>query len=210
MHKVWCKSRSGTRMDELSSLEQILLAGRKLNTWVGGTWELGYLQSSLWMLSCVLSSLLEWAGSSELRHKLWAQPRVCLSPSTFCCCHLQRRVSWITPELGGNKKILIFTWKNLLSVPGLQQELGLKIRVGHSQLQGCICFQSLWQGCSFRKSINLNQIKLMCCHIYPVSLVVLHHVLAYKLHDRVIQGLPADTETNPHVKLPADVLFQLL
>lgn len=79
-----------------------------------------------------------------------------------------------------------------------------------SQLQGCICFQSLWQGCSLRKSINLNQIKLMCCHIYPISLVVLHHVLAYKLHDRVIQGLPADTETNPHVKLPADVLFQLL
>lgn len=28
-------------MDELSSLEQILLAGRKLNTWGGGTWGAG-------------------------------------------------------------------------------------------------------------------------------------------------------------------------
>lgn len=155
--------------------------------------------------------LLEWAGSRELRHTLWAQPRVCLSPSTFCCCHLQRRMSWITPELGENGKIPIFTWKKLVFCAWAAAEGGFEDQGGTlSQLQGCICFQSLRQGCSLRKSINLNQIELMCCHIYPVSLVVLHHVLACKLHDRVIQGLPADTETNPHVKLPADVLFQLL
>lgn len=71
-------------MDELSSLDQILLAGRKLNTWGGRTrGELGDLLSSLWILVCVPE--LHFGVGRELRHELWAQPPVChillLSPA---------------------------------------------------------------------------------------------------------------------------------
>ena len=45
--------------------------------------------------SMFLSSLSKSAGSSELRHKFQAQPHACLSPSTFCCRRLERRISWI-------------------------------------------------------------------------------------------------------------------
>lgn len=66
-------------------------------------------------------------------------------------------------------------WKEGKDCPELQQKVGL-MKIGavgvkqggmFSWLQGCICFQSLWQGCSLWRSINLNQIKLMCRHIYP-------------------------------------------
>lgn len=203
IRKIWCKSRSGTRMDELSSLDQILLAGRKLNTWGGEIWRAG-LSPEL-PLGAGLCSFCNGPGAEN-----WGTN-----------CGLSLRFAWALAHSAGS----LLNWEGmekfpsspektlfLFSVPGLQQKVGLKIRVGqdcHSS-RVVFVFQSLWQGCSLQKSINLNQIKLMCCHIYPVSLVVLHHVLAYKLHDRVIQGLPADTETNPHVKLPADVLFQLL
>lgn len=95
-----------------------------------GSWVIFRAAFEYW--SVFLSCLSEWERSSELRHKLWAQPCVCLSLSTFCCCHLQRRMSWILPESGGNGEIPLSTWKNLFSVPGLQQKVGLKIRMGHS------------------------------------------------------------------------------
>lgn len=47
------------------------------------------------------SSLSKSAGSSELRHEFQARPRACMSPSTFCCCCLQRRISWILTKPRG-------------------------------------------------------------------------------------------------------------
>lgn len=98
--------------------------------------------------SMLLNSLSKSSGSSELRHKLQTRPCACMSPSTFCCCRLQRRISWILTEsregccegwlpMKGMEKfpssseknsfLLLFElhWKEGRDCPGLQQKVGL-------------------------------------------------------------------------------------
>lgn len=91
---------SGTRMDELSSLDQILLAERKLNTWGGGTWGAGLPPVSLWILVCVPELPFGMGREAQTMGSAWSLPEpfhiLLLSPA--------EEMSWVTPELGGNGK----------------------------------------------------------------------------------------------------------
>lgn len=71
--------------------------------------------------SMFLNSLSESTGSRELTHRLQARPHACMSPSTFCCCCLHRRVSWVLIEsregcCEGMERFLSSSRKGLFSV----------------------------------------------------------------------------------------------
>lgn len=92
------------------------------------------------------SSLSKSAGSSELRHEFQARPRACMSPSTFCCCCLQRRISWILTKPRGllwgmaphkrNGEIPFLVWKNPLFSVALQIALEGRERLSWAAAEG--------------------------------------------------------------------------
>lgn len=177
-----------------SSLDQIPLSERKLNTWSGGTMWAGFspelsLDTSLcsWEAFQKQQEAVKWG--TNFRHGLLHSAAVACKEDKLDPYRIRRGLLWgvaphkrngdiSTPHL--NKKIFsVALW---IALKGREKLSWAAVEGGFDEDQCCsghskvrrslscgtvLCFHSLWQGCSLWKSINLNQIKLMCCHIYP-------------------------------------------